>query len=184
MGTLGDAMAGFLVAAVISGTARSEAPSTPGQLPPLTGKTLNSRSMTLPQDLPADPSLVFIAFDQDQQGQIDSWTHGLKESPTVPWLELPIIEQSNAFVRTMIADGMRRDIKASAIRERVLTVYTDPEAVAHAVGCTDYRKRLCVAVVERSGRIRLVLTGAYSAEAGARALENMGSTERGGAPTP
>jgi hypothetical protein len=45
----------------------------------LTGDNLNSRKMTLPRDLPADPALLFIAFDQDQQSQIDSWTKGLND---------------------------------------------------------------------------------------------------------
>jgi hypothetical protein len=168
-----------LVAALLSTAVQSQAPATSGQLPSLTGDNLNSRKMTLPQDLPADPALLFLAFDQDQQSQIDSWTKGLNDSAAaLPWLEVPIIEPSNAFVRAMIAGGMRRDITATEVRERVVTVYTAPDPVAHAVGCTDYRKRLCVAVAEKSGRIRLVLTGAYSPDAAKRLLEIMGSADK------
>ncbi len=156
----------------------SQEPATGGQLPSLTGDNLNSRKMTLPRDLPGDPALLFIAFTQDQQSQIDSWTKGLQDLAAVPWLEVPIIEPSNAFVRAMIAAGMRRDITATEVRARVVTIYTAPDPVAHAVGCTDYRRRLCVAVAERSGRIRLVLTGAYSPGAASRVLEFVGSADK------
>jgi hypothetical protein len=163
----------LLAIALLSTSVESQEPASSGQLPSLTGENLNSRKMTLPQDLPGDPALLFIAFDQDQQSQIDSWTKGLNDS--VPWLEVPIIEPSNAFVRAMIAGGMRRDIAATAVRERVVTVYTAPDPVARAVGCTDYRKRLCVAVAEKSGRIRLVSAGAYSPDAAKRVLESLRS---------
>jgi hypothetical protein len=83
--------------------------------------------MTLPRDLPGDPALLLIAFEQDQQSQIDSWTKGLNDSATVPWLEMPIIEPSNPFVRAMIAGGMRRGITSTEVRERVVTVYTAPD---------------------------------------------------------
>ena len=167
-----------LAAALLSTAVEAQAPATGGQLPTLTGDNLNSRKMTLPRDLPGDPALLFIAFDQDQQGQIDSWTKGLKDSAAVPWLEVPIIEPSNAFVRAMIAGGMRRDITTTEVRERVVTVYTAPDPVAHAVGCTDYRKRLCVAVAERSGHILLVLAGGYSPDAAKRVLDSIGSADK------
>jgi len=173
-----------MATAFFSSSAVSQALPASGQLPFLAGDNLNSRKMILPRDLPGDPALLFIAFDQDQQSQIDSWTKGLNGSVTVPWLEVPIIEPSNAFVRAMIAGGMRRDITATEVRERVVTVYTAPDPVAHAVGCTDYRKRLCVAVAEKSGRIRLVVTGAYSLDSAKRVLEIMGSADKLQAPAP
>ncbi len=173
-----------LAVALLSTSVESQEPATTGQLPSLTGDNLNSRKMTLPRDLPGDPALLFIAFDQDHQSQIDSWIKGLNDSAAVPWLEVPIIEPSNAFVRAMIAGGMRRDITATEVRERVVTIYTAPNAVAQTVGCTDYRKRLCVAVAEKSGRIRLVLTGAYSPDAEKRLLEYMGSADKTQATAP
>lgn len=167
-----------LATTLLSTAVNSQAPATRGQLPALTGDNLNSRSMTLPRDLPADPALLFIAFDQDQQSQIDSWTKGLSDSAALPWLEVPIIEPSNAFVRAMIAGGMRRDITTTEVRERVVTVFTAPGPVARAIGCTDYRKRLCVAVAEKSGRIRLVITGAFSPDAAKRVLASMGLADK------
>lgn len=91
----------------------------------------------------------------------------------IPWLELPIIEPSNAFVRAMIAAGMRRDIPSPEVRDRVITVYTAADPVARAVGCMNYRKLLCVAVVEKSGNIRLVLAGPYSVEGAGQIAEQM-----------
>jgi hypothetical protein len=177
-------VAPILAAALLSTAVQAQAPASGAQLPALTGDNLNSRTMRLPRDLPADPALLFIAFDQEQQSQIDSWTKGLNDSSAVPWLEVPVIEPANAFVRAMIAGGMRRDITATEARERVLTVYTAPDPVARAVGCIDYRKQLCVAVVEKSGHVRLVLTGAYSLEAAKRVLENMGPTDKTQVPAP
>ena len=168
----------FLAATLLSTAVESQALATSGQLPALTGDNLNSQSMTLPRDLPADPALLFIAFDHDQQSQIDSWTKGLNDSAALPWLEVPIIEPSNAFVRAMIAGGMRRDIETIKVRERVVTVFTAPDPVARAVGCTDYRKQLCVAVAEKSGRIRLVITGAYNPDAAKRVLDSLGSPDK------
>jgi hypothetical protein len=167
-----------LAATLLSTAVESQVPATIAQLRSLTGSNLNARTMTLPRDLPADPALLFIAFDQAQQSQIDSWTKSVNDSSAVPWLEVAIIEPSNAFVRAMIADGMRRNITTSDVRERVVTVYTAPDSVARAVGCTDLRKRLCVVVAEKSGRVRLVLTGAYTPEAANRVLESMGPTDK------
>lgn len=174
----------LVLATMLSAAVPSQAPAAGGRLPSLSGDNLNSRRLTLPADLPADPALLFIAFHRDQQGQVDSWTRALNDSAAIPWLEVPVIEPSNAFVRAMIAGGMRRDISAPDIRERVLTVYTDPAVVAQAVGCLDYRKGLCVAVAERSGRIRLVLTGGYSPESAKRVLEVLATAGRPQAPVP
>lgn len=178
MRTIVTAAAISALATVVQAGAEPAAPSTPGQLPTLRGDNLNSRTMMLPTDLPADPSLLLIPFDQDQQHQVDSWTKNLQDSMSVPWIELPIIEPSNAFVRAMIAAGMRRDIPEAKMRERVVTVYTAPDPVARAIGCVDYKKRLCVAVVEKSGRIRLVLTGNYSDEGARQVLEQIATVSQ------
>lgn len=158
---------------LLSGAARSEVPTPARQLPSMTGDNLNSKTVALPQDLSADHTLLFIAFDQNQQSQIDSWTKGLKDSMTLPWLEIPVIEPSNAFVRAMIAGGMRRDIVSPEVRDRVIAVYTAPDPVARAVGCMNYRKQLCVAVVEKSGSIRFVLSGPYNVESARQIVEQM-----------
>lgn len=150
------------------------APPSLGQLPTIDALNLNERAVRLPQDLPAEKTLVLIAFERQQQANLDTWIAGmqLNRSP-IPWIETPVIEPKNAFVRGFIDSGMRRGIPDTAARERTITLYTDRAAFSKAMGLRDPFKNVYVAVVERSGRVLLLVEGDYSAEKANVVLQTM-----------
>jgi hypothetical protein len=47
--------------------------------PTVEGKDLNDRRLTLPADFAAPASLVFVAFERKQQGEVDSWKPFVQE---------------------------------------------------------------------------------------------------------
>ena len=61
------------------------------QFPQLDADDLNGRSVSLPQDLPGDPTIVFIAYKRNQQPSINDWVArlGLQERGGPAWAELP-----------------------------------------------------------------------------------------------
>lgn len=140
-------------------------PAALGQLPTIDAQNLNERAVRLPQDLPAEKTLVLIAFERQQQANLDTWIAGmqLNRSP-MPWIETPVIDPKNAFVRGFIDSGMRRGITDTVARERTVTLYTDRAAFSKAMGLRDPFKNVYLAVVERSGRVLLLVEGDYSAE--------------------
>jgi hypothetical protein len=145
-----------------------------GQLPTIDAQNLNERALRLPQDLPAEKTLVLIAFERQQQANLDTWIAGLQlnRSP-MPWIETPVIDPKNAFVRGFIDSGMRRGIPDTAARERTITLYTDRAAFSKAMGLRDPFKNVYLAVVERSGRVLLLVEGDYSAEKAKLLLQAM-----------
>ena len=63
------------------------------QFPPLDADDLNGRAVSLPQDLPGDPTIVFIAYKRNQQPSINAWVArlGLQELGGLAWAELPVV---------------------------------------------------------------------------------------------
>ena len=47
------------------------------KLPNLAVEDLNGRTLDLPSDLPGNPTIVFIAFKQNQQPLINAWVESL-----------------------------------------------------------------------------------------------------------
>jgi hypothetical protein len=106
-----------------------------GLMPKLSAEDLNERAVTLPAQLPAEKTLVLMAFTQEQQADLDTWITGLGlVDGKLPWIETPVIEKSNAFVRAMISGGMRRGIPDKSVRERTITLFTDPVALRREMG--------------------------------------------------
>ncbi|MGB2497258.1 MAG: hypothetical protein ACPH9Y_02740, partial [Planktomarina sp.] len=47
------------------------------QFPLVDADDLNGRAVSLPDDLPGDPTIVFIAYKRNQQPSINAWVAGL-----------------------------------------------------------------------------------------------------------
>lgn len=136
-------------------------------LPALQSKDLNGRELTLPHDLPGERTLLIVAFEREQQSDVDTWTTGLKlAGSNLPWFELPVIENPGALARWFISGGMRRGIKDQALWQHVVTLYTRKADFKTALGITS-EKSVQVLVVDRQGQVLERVIGDYSAvEAG------------------
>ena len=137
-------------------------------MPVVTSKDLDGRVLTLPADLPGERTLVLIAFQREQQANIDSWTKGLGlEGSTLPWLELPVINDPGAFARWFIAGGMRRGIKDHGLWKHVVTLYTNKAAFKQALKLQS-ESEVYALVLDRQGQVLEQIAGDYSPAGAAR----------------
>ena len=141
-----------------------------GHFPPLAGDNLNEKQVVLPNDLSAQRTLVLIAFERAQASVLDSWSKGLDlPNSQIPWIETPIISSPFKLGSMFIASGMRRGIPNPAVRERVITLYTDRAAFAKAMGFEYDKNEAYVAIIDHSGKNLGMVKGAYD-EAKAKAV--------------
>ena len=147
------------------------------RLPVIASKDLNGRMLTLPADLPGERTLVLIAFQREQQANIDTWTRGLGlAGSNVPWLELPVIDDPGAFARWFINGGMRRGIKDHGLWQHVVTLYTSKAALTQALNLAS-EKDVYALVLDRQGRVLERVAGDFS-QAGAARLRAALSSSR------
>jgi hypothetical protein len=160
--TLWFACAGFAFA---QESKPSTDPSRTGVMPTIKTETLNERAITLPQELPGEKTLVFIAFDRSQQKEVDSWVAAmqLNKSP-IAWIEIPLIEPKNRLVRSFIQGGMRRGITDEPSRERTITVFAEIDPMLKAMGLPTDQSSIVTAVVTRSGQVLAHVKGPYGAD--------------------
>ncbi len=109
--------------------------------PTVNGSNLQRAKLTLPQDFAGDYNLLFIAFQQWQQDEVNTWI-SLAESceaqfPGLVYYELPTIRSLNAFSKFFINEGMRAGIPNPKSRERTITLYLDKDDFRTALGLED-----------------------------------------------
>ena len=82
--------------------------------PQVNGSNLRREKLTLPQDFEGQYNLLFVAFQQWQQTEVNSWialAGRLEEQlPGLVYYELPTIRALNSFSRFFINEGMRAAI--------------------------------------------------------------------------
>ncbi len=163
------ALAAGLVAA-LAATAEAEP-----RFPETTTSDLNGRELTFPQELPAERTLLFVAFKREQQAVVDEWIAELDlEAPDAPaWLELPVIEDLGALWRGFIDNGMRSGVTSTETRARVFTIYGDTDAFREALGLGS-EDLVYLLVVDREGRVLARDYGGYRPEKAPPLLEALG----------
>ena len=135
------------------------------KLPNLTVEDLNGRTLDLPSDLPGNPTIVVIAFKQNQQPVINSWAKRLDhQAQTGPaWVELPTVGQGAALIKSVIGNGMRSGITLTAMRARTPTIYSNRRAFNTAMGISDM-SQIYVALAEQNVTVRTVISGDVTKE--------------------
>jgi hypothetical protein len=149
------------------------------QFPAVTGSNLKRKKLNLPEDLEGQLNLVFIAFQQWQQTQVDTWLpfgRQIEENyPAVRYYELPTIQRFNVLARTFINEGMRAGIPDPVARERTITLYLDKNAFREALQLPD-EDDIYVLLLDRRGRVLWQAEGAFTPEKG----ESLAAAVRGG----
>ena len=139
------------------------------QFPAATGSNLQRQKLNLPQDFQGERNLVFVAFQQWQQTQVDTWipfARQLEETYAgVRYYELPTIQRLNVLARTFINEGMRAGIPDSVARERTITLYLDKHAFREALQLPG-EDDIHVLLLDREGRVSWRAEGAFTAEKG------------------
>ncbi|NBT30782.1 MAG: hypothetical protein EBT13_02440 [Rhodobacteraceae bacterium] len=140
--------------------------------PTVTSEDLNGRTVTLPSGLPGDPTIVFIAYKQRQQADVDSWVRGLGLDPNrgAQFVELPVVGTAASMMRSYIDNGMRSGIVDTALRARTITLYESPSLVNDPLGFSG-RNEIRVLIVRQNGEV-LWSTSGPATDAGISALKS------------
>ncbi len=140
-----------------------------GRFPPLQAANLEKRSLNLPGDFEGSRNLLLVAFQREQQAQVDTWLREMKRfeevDPGFRYYELPTIQRPNRLLRWIIDSGMRRGIPDPKARARTITLYIDKAPFLKALGITD-EKRIYGFLVDRTGRVLWRTEGAFGESKG------------------
>jgi hypothetical protein len=116
------------------------------RFPHVRGRSLLGLDMTLPGDLPAERTLVVVAFQRWQQAVVERWIErgvdagipptirGRTEPLPVAVIEMPVLGSAWRPVRRFIDGGMTAGIGDPDVLARTITVYTDVAAFQRALG--------------------------------------------------
>ncbi len=139
------------------------------RFPIVTSENLEGRTFTLPRDFGGERNVVFVAFERQQQRDVDSWVPLVKSlvsrTPDTEYYEIPTIKRMVAPVRWMINRGMRGGIDDRGARERTITLYLDKEPFKRALGIAT-EQEIHVLVVDRAGNVLWRTAGAFSDDKG------------------
>jgi hypothetical protein len=139
------------------------------RFPATSGSNLDRKRIALPQEFEGELNLVFVAFQQWQQVQVDSWipfARQLEETcPDVRYYELPVIRRLNVVARTFINEGMRAGIPDPVARERTITLYLDKDEFRKALDLPR-EDDMYALLLDRQGTVLWRAEGAYTPEQG------------------
>lgn len=143
------------------------------KLPTVRGANLLRQTLEFPASFTGELNLVFVAFQQWQQREVDSWVplaEKLHQSlPRLQYYEFPTIQSMNFLARTFINEGMRAGIPNRETRARTITLYLDKKAFRSALDIPD-EAHIHVFLFDADGNVLWRTTGAFTEEKG-EALE-------------
>jgi hypothetical protein len=133
--------------------------TSPGQqarFPEVKAQNLLGKMMTLPSDFSGDLNLVLIAYDMDQQKEVDTWLEAAPELfkgyPGIPCYEVPTLGKEYKLAKFLISRGMRSGISKQEQREHTVTLYTDKAPFEHALQIQN-EYRISVLLVDKKGDV-------------------------------
>jgi hypothetical protein len=138
--------------------------------PTVTSEDLNGRSVTLPSELPGDPTIVFIAYKQNQQPMVNTWINSLGLDPDIgpEFIEVPVVGVAALLFRSVVDNGMRSGITDTSMRARTITLYENPRLVNDPLGFSG-RDTIRVLLVRNDGEV-IWSTSGPATQAGLNAL--------------
>ncbi len=126
-----------------------------GRLPSLTGKRLDQQHVMLPVDLPAERTLVLVAYTRTQREEVESWIKGLRldQDDSIAWLRMPVLnDPGDERARNAIENRLLERHTDSTMRSRFVPVFTDREAFVRATGISG-TEHASVLVLNRDGKV-------------------------------
>lgn len=139
---------------------------------PLWTRALDGTERQLPADLPAERTLVLLAYRQRHQRDVDEWISlavslGVPATPrgseglmATAVIEVPFLSRAWRPARRFIDGGMAQGIGDPDVLARTLTAYGSPRRHRRACGLVapeardvDGRAEVEALVVERSGQV-------------------------------
>ncbi len=139
------------------------------KFPIVSGSNLLRQKLTFPEDFRGNLNLLFIAFEQWQQMEVNSWIPVAKELEKqiegLLYYELPTIQDRSIFSKIFINEGMRLGIPDHTSRERTITLYLEKDAFRRSLDMPD-EDHIYVLLIDSSGDVIFRTRGAYTPESG------------------
>jgi hypothetical protein len=133
--------------------------------PNVKGSNLLRQQLTLPKDFQGKLNLVFIAFEQWQQNEVDSWIPLAEELEAqvsgLVYYELPTIQSRNNVYQWFINEGMRAGIPNPKTREHTITLYLNKITFRKALGFPD-EDHIYILVIDGQGNVLFQLRGPHT----------------------
>ncbi len=122
--------------------------------PSISSEDLNGVLKDLPQDLPGNPTIVFLAYKQGQQSDVDNWVYkmGLDPSQGAEFVELPIAGRGARLIKRALNNGMRSGILDPDMRARTITIYESVNSLNKPLGFKD-RDEIRILLVRQNGEV-------------------------------
>jgi hypothetical protein len=137
--------------------------------PIVTGTNLLRQKVTLPADFKGNLNLVFVAFLQWQQSEVNTWIPAVMDwegqNPGLVYYELPVIEDRNLLYKWFINEGMRAGIPNPLTRERTITLYLHKPAFMQSLEIRD-EEHIYVFLLNKNHNEIVRYRGMYSQKAG------------------
>ena len=135
--------------------------------PTVKGSNLLLQQLTLPKDFQGRLNLVFIAFEQWQQMEVDSWIPLAEELEAqvsgLVYYELPTIQSRNTMYQWLLNEGMRAGIPNPKTRARTITLYLNKISFRKALGFPD-EDHIYILLIDRQGKVLYQLRGPHTPE--------------------
>ncbi len=152
--------------------------------PIVNGSNLRREKLTLPRDFEGKYNLIFVAFQQWQQGEVNSWiplAESLEEQfPGLVYYELPTIRSLSTLSRFFINEGMRAGIPNPKSRERTITLYLDKDEFRAALSMMD-EEHIYIFLFDHQGEELWRARGLYNQDKEAGLLEVLHLTNQSSA---
>jgi len=139
------------------------------RFPAVEAENLAKRPVKLPRDFAGQHNLVLIAFQRQQQKDVDTWLNHMKQfedaDPALRYYELPTISRLNPVARWFIDNGMRGGIPSQQQRERTITLYLDKGPFRAALGIAD-ENQIYALLLDHDGNILWRSEGTFDEKKG------------------
>ncbi|MDJ0792432.1 MAG: hypothetical protein QNJ71_11090 [Acidimicrobiia bacterium] len=137
--------------------------------PTVEGSSLSKTRHRLPETLEHEVNLLMIAFQQRQQGDVESWVplagDLAAEFDGFGAYELPVIPRGYRPFAGFIDGGMRAGIPDPAVRAATITLYIDRNTFMQSLEIPD-TESIVPMLVRPSGEILWRTTGRFRQDAG------------------
>ena len=159
-------------AAILAAMARAQErttgdPATVARFPNVEGKNLEGTAFKLPSGFAGKRNLVFVAFQREQQDEVDTWVPLAKEltdlDKNLRYYEVPTLSRMNGLIRSFIDGGMKAGIPDKAAREATITVYIDKAPFRKALGIAN-ESAIHTFILDRDGAILWRASGKMTKE--------------------
>ena len=156
----------ILLLAAMPMPSRAQAPDSLPRFPEVTAENLLGESFSVPDDLPGDLRVIFVAFRQRQQEDVNTWlavADALEaDFEGLRYYEFPTISRPYRIMKRVIDNGMRSGIPSRAARARTITLFTNVSRFVDATGLPG-TSEVATLLLDAEGRIRWRSTGVHTA---------------------